>query len=186
MTACRWRAFDRCQSPGKTCRQIIVHRTCGLCWLTMKPSTGNRALTYFTAQMLDVAHLSTTPVRVGGRKTCGVPHADLQGVHTDTGLEVTQHGMQVFGGHGFIRDGAWRTGADCGLRDLRGTNGNQALDPLGRKVLGSQASCCAASPKSSHVLRSECGPCAIGQLRRATRRAQSTWGDLTMKAAWRP
>ncbi|MEX5669080.1 acyl-CoA dehydrogenase family protein, partial [Pseudomonas neuropathica] len=58
---------------------------------------------------------------------------------TDMGLETTVHGQQIFGGHGYIRE--W--GQEQLVRDVRitqiyeGTNGIQALDLLGRKVLGS-------------------------------------------------
>ncbi|WP_259745063.1 acyl-CoA dehydrogenase C-terminal domain-containing protein, partial [Pseudomonas protegens] len=59
---------------------------------------------------------------------------------TETGLEVTNHGMQVFGGHGFIREwGMEQLVRDCRIAPIyEGTNGIQALDLLGRKVLGSQ------------------------------------------------
>ena len=56
---------------------------------------------------------------------------------TDTGLESCVHGQQVFGGHGYIRE--W--GQEQLVRDVRiaqiyeGTNGIQALDLLGRKVV---------------------------------------------------
>src|SRR5690606_7602880 len=59
---------------------------------------------------------------------------------TDTGLEATIIGQQVFGGHGYVRE--W--GQEQLVRDVRiaqiyeGTNGIQALDLLGRKVVGSQ------------------------------------------------
>ena len=58
---------------------------------------------------------------------------------TDLGLETTVHGQQIFGGHGYIRE--W--GQEQLVRDVRitqiyeGTNGIQALDLLGRKVVGS-------------------------------------------------
>ncbi|MNF69129.1 Acyl-CoA dehydrogenase [compost metagenome] len=57
---------------------------------------------------------------------------------TDLGLETTVHGQQVFGGHGYIRE--W--GQEQLVRDVRitqiyeGTNGIQALDLVGRKVVG--------------------------------------------------
>ena len=56
---------------------------------------------------------------------------------TDNGLEACVHGQQVFGGHGYIRE--W--GQEQLVRDVRiaqiyeGTNGIQALDLLGRKVV---------------------------------------------------
>ena len=55
---------------------------------------------------------------------------------TDLGFEATATGMQVLGGHGYIRD--W--GMEQFVRDARitqiyeGTNGIQALDLVGRKM----------------------------------------------------
>src|SRR5450830_787876 len=112
------------------------------CMLTMKAfNEGNRALTYFTAQLLDIAHLSSD---VGQRQEAEDLLAFLTPIckafMTDTGLEVTNHGMQVFGGHGFIREwGMEQLVRDCRIAPIyEGTNGIQALDLLGRKVLGSQ------------------------------------------------
>ena len=57
---------------------------------------------------------------------------------TDCGVEVANLGIQVLGGHGFIR----ANGQEQYARDVRitpiyeGTNGVQALDLLGRKVFG--------------------------------------------------
>jgi hypothetical protein len=58
---------------------------------------------------------------------------------TDMGLEATIHGQQIFGGHGFIREwGQEQLVRDCRITQIyEGTNGIQALDLLGRKVVGS-------------------------------------------------
>jgi Acetyl-CoA dehydrogenase C-terminal like/Acyl-CoA dehydrogenase, C-terminal domain len=59
---------------------------------------------------------------------------------TESGLEAANHGVQVFGGHGYISE--W--GMEQIVRDTRiatlyeGTTGVQALDLLGRKVLMSR------------------------------------------------
>ena len=59
---------------------------------------------------------------------------------TETGLESASLAIQVHGGHGYIRD----SGVEQRYRDGRiatlyeGTTGIQALDLLGRKVLGDQ------------------------------------------------
>uniref|UniRef100_UPI00064CAF66 acyl-CoA dehydrogenase C-terminal domain-containing protein n=1 Tax=Pseudomonas aeruginosa TaxID=287 RepID=UPI00064CAF66 len=61
----------------------------------------------------------------------------LKGCLTELGLESANLGMQVFGGHGYIRE--W--GQEQLVRDVRiaqiyeGTNGIQALDLMGRKVV---------------------------------------------------
>ena len=62
----------------------------------------------------------------------------VKGWSTENGTTLTNLAMQVFGGMGFIEE----TGAAQFVRDVRitaiyeGTNGVQALDLLGRKVLG--------------------------------------------------
>jgi hypothetical protein len=59
---------------------------------------------------------------------------------TDLGFEATNHGVQVLGGHGYIRE--W--GQEQHVRDARiaqiyeGTNGIQAMDLVGRKLLADQ------------------------------------------------
>ena len=136
------RSLTGAKAPEKAADPIIVHADVRRMLLTMKAfNEGNRALAYFTAQLLDTAHLSND---AGQRQDAEDLLAFLTPIckafMTDTGLEVTNHGMQVFGGHGYIRE--W--GMEQLARDARiapiyeGTNGIQALDLLGRKVLGSQ------------------------------------------------
>ncbi len=60
---------------------------------------------------------------------------------TDRGLDTTIIGQQVFGGHGFIREwgGQEQLVRDCRITQIyEGTNGIQAMDLMGRKVVGSQ------------------------------------------------
>lgn len=136
------RALTGPKAPEKVADPIIVHPDVRRMLLTMKAfNEGNRALTYFTAQLLDIAHL-------GASETARQDAEDLlafltpicKAFMTDTGLEVTNLGMQVFGGHGFIREwGMEQLVRDCRIAPIyEGTNGIQALDLLGRKVLGSQ------------------------------------------------
>jgi len=60
----------------------------------------------------------------------------IKAFFTDAGFEVTNLGMQVFGGHGYIRE----HGMEQLVRDARiaqiyeGANGIQALDLVGRKL----------------------------------------------------
>ena len=61
----------------------------------------------------------------------------LKGFLTEVGFESANNGLQVFGGHGYIKE--W--GLEQIVRDARiatlyeGTTGIQALDLLARKVL---------------------------------------------------
>ncbi|MCK8666848.1 acyl-CoA dehydrogenase C-terminal domain-containing protein [Pseudomonas azerbaijanoccidens] len=130
------------KAPEKVADPIIVHPDVRRMLLTMKAfNEGNRALTYFTAQLLDVAHLSADEAaRQDAEDLLAFLTPICKAFMTDTGLEVTNHGMQVFGGHGFIREwGMEQLVRDCRIAPIyEGTNGIQALDLLGRKVLGSQ------------------------------------------------
>jgi hypothetical protein len=60
----------------------------------------------------------------------------VKALFSDLGFEATNLGMQVYGGHGYIRD----HGMEQYVRDARiamiyeGTNGVQALDLVGRKL----------------------------------------------------
>ncbi|WP_434606275.1 acyl-CoA dehydrogenase C-terminal domain-containing protein [Pseudomonas sp. R1-7] len=130
------------KAPEKAADPIIVHPDVRRMLLTMKAfNEGNRALTYFTAQLLDTAHLSRDETaRQEAEDLLAFLTPICKAFMTDTGLEVTNHGMQVFGGHGFIREwGMEQLVRDCRIAPIyEGTNGIQALDLLGRKVLGSQ------------------------------------------------
>ncbi len=136
------RALTGPKAPEKAADPIIVHPDVRRMLLTMKAfNEGNRALTYFTAQLLDAAHLSADPAqRQDAEDLLAFLTPICKAFMTDTGLEVTNHGMQVFGGHGFIREwGMEQLVRDCRIAPIyEGTNGIQALDLLGRKVLGSQ------------------------------------------------
>ncbi|MCU1749244.1 acyl-CoA dehydrogenase C-terminal domain-containing protein [Pseudomonas sp. 6D_7.1_Bac1] len=130
------------KAPEKAADPIIVHPDVRRMLLTMKAfNEGNRALTYFTAQLLDVAHMSADETqRQDAENLLAFLTPICKAFMTETGLEVTNHGMQVFGGHGFIREwGMEQLVRDCRIAPIyEGTNGIQALDLLGRKVLGSQ------------------------------------------------
>ncbi|MFN2777503.1 acyl-CoA dehydrogenase family protein, partial [Escherichia coli] len=62
---------------------------------------------------------------------------NAKAVMTEGGIGAANHGVQIFGGHGFIAE----HGMEQNVRDSRismlyeGTTGVQALDLLGRKVL---------------------------------------------------
>ena len=126
-------------AKDKVADPIIVHPDVRRMLLTMKALTeGGRAFSTYVGQQLDVAKYAEDAVE---RDTAQTLVALLTPVakafFTDTGLESCIHGQQVFGGHGFIRE--W--GQEQLVRDVRiaqiyeGTNGIQALDLLGRKVI---------------------------------------------------
>jgi alkylation response protein AidB-like acyl-CoA dehydrogenase len=143
-------AKDRIQGRGaKATRDnnaeadsILVHGDVRRMLLTMKAMTeGGRAFSTWVGQQLDRAKYGAdeqTRQQADAMVALLTPVA--KAFLTDTGLESTIHGQQVFGGHGYVRE--W--GQEQLVRDTRiaqiyeGTNGIQALDLLGRKVCGSQ------------------------------------------------
>ncbi|WP_107329644.1 acyl-CoA dehydrogenase C-terminal domain-containing protein [Metapseudomonas otitidis] len=136
------RALTGPKAPDKPADPIIVHPDVRRMLLTMRAfNEGNRALAYFTAQQLDIAHgAGNAEEREQAENLLAFLTPICKAFMTETGLEATNLGMQVFGGHGYIREwGMEQLVRDCRIAPIyEGTNGIQALDLLGRKVLGSQ------------------------------------------------
>ncbi|MNB61813.1 Acryloyl-CoA reductase (NADH) [compost metagenome] len=180
------RALTGAKAPDKPADPIIVHPDVRRMLLTMKAfNEGNRALTYFTAQLLDVAHLSgDAEARQEAEDLLAFLTPICKAFMTDTGLEVTNHGMQVFGGHGFIREwGMEQLVRDCRIAPIyEGTNGIQALDLLGRKVLGSQGKLLRGFTKIVHKFCAANGEHPqLGGFVAQLNELNQQWGDLTVK-----
>jgi hypothetical protein len=125
------------QQPADT---IIVHPDVRKMLLTARAyAEGGRALAIYIALLLDKEVASEDAEE---RRDCADLVARLTPVCkaflSDNAWIATSHCMQVFGGHGYIRE--W--GMEQYVRDSRinmiyeGTNTIQSLDLLGRKVLG--------------------------------------------------
>ncbi|GAB4562598.1 MAG: acyl-CoA dehydrogenase C-terminal domain-containing protein [Rhizobacter sp.] len=134
------RALSGPKAPDKPADPIIVHPDVRKMLLTARAyAEGGRALAMWTTLQLD-KELGSDDEDV--RKECGDLVAlitpIIKAFLTDNGWIATSHCMQVFGGHGFIKE--W--GMEQYVRDARinmiyeGTNTIQSLDLLGRKVLG--------------------------------------------------
>ena len=101
---------------------------------------GGRVLLYQGYQWQDALDRHPDPaVRKAMEPLVGFLVPVAKAFLTDMAMEVTGLAVQVHGGHGFIRD----TGVEQLMRDAKitclyeGTNGVQALDLMGRKVMGS-------------------------------------------------
>ncbi|WP_165679642.1 acyl-CoA dehydrogenase family protein, partial [Metapseudomonas otitidis] len=127
------------QAQHKVADPILVHPDVRRMLLTMKALTeGGRAFACYVGQQLDLAKFSDdADERQAAEALVALLTPVAKAFFTDTGLESTVHGQQIFGGHGYIRE--W--GQEQRVRDVRiaqiyeGTNGIQALDLLGRKVV---------------------------------------------------
>jgi hypothetical protein len=129
------------QAKDKVADPIIVHPDVRRMLLTMKAlNEGGRAFSSYVAMQLDTAKFSEDPsTRKRAEELVALLTPVAKAFLTDMGLETTIHGQQVFGGHGFIREwGQEQLVRDCRITQIyEGTNGIQALDLVGRKVIGS-------------------------------------------------
>ncbi len=134
------RSLSGVKEPDKPADPIIVHPDVRKMLLTARAyAEGGRALAMWTTLQID-KELGSDDEEV--RREC----ADLvalvtpivKAFLTDNAWISTSACLQVFGGHGYIRE----SGMEQFVRDSRinmiyeGTNTIQALDLLGRKVLG--------------------------------------------------
>ncbi|WP_122901228.1 acyl-CoA dehydrogenase C-terminal domain-containing protein [Acinetobacter sp. B51(2017)] len=136
------RALTGPERPDLAADPIIVHPAVRNMLLTQKVfAEGSRALAYYLASYADLAEASSSDSekqQAEDRLALLTPIA--KAFMTETGLEATKHGMQIFGGHGYIAE----HGMEQVMRDARiaclyeGTTEIQAIDLLARKVLGSQ------------------------------------------------
>jgi len=125
---------------------------------------GGRAMAQFCADLLDESHKSDADKdRV---ELLGLLTPIAKGFLTDTGLASADLAIQMYGGHGFIKE----TGAEQLFRDGRastlyeGTTGIQALDLLGRKVLANQGKSLLGFTKLMHVLSKKTASDQLGDL----------------------
>ncbi|MCO7223005.1 acyl-CoA dehydrogenase C-terminal domain-containing protein [Pleionea sp. CnH1-48] len=133
------RSLSGPKNPEKAADPIIVHPDVRRMLLSQKAySEGCRALLYYTATLVDKERTAKdTEERVIAHKELSFLTPICKAFCTELGFEATNHGVQIFGGHGFISE--W--GMEQFVRDARitqlyeGTNGIQSLDLLGRKVL---------------------------------------------------
>jgi alkylation response protein AidB-like acyl-CoA dehydrogenase len=125
-------------SPEKPADSILVHPDVRKNLLTAKAlSEGVRALVMWVAQGLDrAAKAPTAQERQDADDLVQLLTPVVKSFGTDVGFNVANIGVQVYGGHGFIRE----HGMEQYVRDARitqlyeGTNGIQALDLVGRKM----------------------------------------------------
>ena len=136
------RALSGKKEPDQVADALIWHADVRRMLLTQKAvAEGGRAMIYAAAQLADkmfaAAWAGDQAAYDRHDGTLGFFTPILKGFLTEMGLESANLGMQVFGGHGYIRE----HGMEQIVRDARiatlyeGTTGIQALDLLGRKVL---------------------------------------------------
>ena len=129
------------KNPDGPADPIIVHPDVRRMLLTCKAfAEGSRMLAHYCAYQVDVSgHSPDEEERKAADDLLAFLTPIVKAFITETGFESANLGMQVYGGHGYIAE--W--GMEQNVRDSRismmyeGTTGIQAIDLLGRKVLGS-------------------------------------------------
>ncbi len=180
------RSLSGPRNPDQPADPIIVHPDVRRMLLTIKALVeGSRALGYYTATLMDAEH---EPGDAEEQKQLtmllGLLTPVCKAFITEAGFECVNLGLQVFGGHGFIKE--W--GMEQLVRDSRittiyeGTTGIQALDLLGRKVLQSQGESLKLFTKQIHLFCKENADNAeLKELVEQLSAVNREWGDLTMK-----
>ena len=133
------RSLSGVKAKDKPADPIIVHPDVRKMLLTARAyAEGGRALAMFTTLLLDKEVASEDEaVRKDSADLVALLTPIIKAFFTDNAWISTSHCLQVFGGHGYIRE--W--GMEQFVRDARinmiyeGTNTIQSLDLLGRKVL---------------------------------------------------
>jgi alkylation response protein AidB-like acyl-CoA dehydrogenase len=133
------RSISGIKNPDGPADAIVEHPDVRRMLLTQRAiAEGGRAMVTYASQFADVYRAGKTEeAKKTAEARLGFCTPILKGFITELGVEAANHGVQVFGGHGYIKE--W--GMEQILRDSRiatlyeGTTGIQALDLVGRKVL---------------------------------------------------
>ena len=105
--------------------------------LTQKAMTeGLRALSLLYAQQMDVEKYCHDHRKDQAKQILAFLTPICKGFMTDMGTEISNIGIQVYGGHGYVREwGMEQLARDTRIAQLyEGTNGIQAADLIGRKL----------------------------------------------------
>ena len=134
------RSLSGPKAPDKPADPIIVHPDVRRMLLTQKAyAEGSRAFACWMALQADIANSHPDEAqRKDADDMLALLTPVVKAFLTDNGFHGANLAMQVYGGHGYIRE--W--GMEQYVRDARinmiyeGTNTIQSLDLIGRKVLG--------------------------------------------------
>ncbi|WP_322981421.1 acyl-CoA dehydrogenase C-terminal domain-containing protein [Pseudomonas sp. C11] len=180
------RALSGAKMPEREADPIIVHPAVRSMLLTQKAfAEGGRALVYWLATQIDLFHgAETEEQRKAADDLMSILTPIAKAFLTEMGSEAAKHGVQIYGGHGFIRE--W--GMEQIVRDTRisclyeGTTEIQALDLLGRKVLQSQGELLKIFTKIIHKFcQAHEGNRFMSEFTDPLKQLNQQWIDLTMK-----
>jgi hypothetical protein len=180
------RALSGAKVPEKEADPIIVHPAIRHMLLTQKAfAEGGRALVYFLAFFADIVEVSTDQdAKKAADDMLSFLTPIAKAFLTEMGYQCANHGVQIYGGHGFIQE--W--GMEQIVRDTRiaciyeGTTEIQSLDLLGRKVLQTQGKLLRQFTKVIHKFcEQHAGHEQMKPLIDELAQLNQEWGDLTMR-----
>ena len=133
------RSLTGAKFPDKPADPLIVQPDVRRMLLTQKAfAEGCRLLGLYAYVQEDIAkHTQDAAERERAESLVAFLTPIVKGLLTEAGIECTYHGLQIFGGHGYIAE----NGMEQYARDARittlyeGTTQIQAIDLLGRKIL---------------------------------------------------
>ncbi len=180
-----FRSLDGAKFPEKPADPIIVHPAVRDMILTTKAfAEGGRALIGYMSQFADTVAKGEGDARKYADQMLSLLTPIGKAFLTETGLESARHGVQALGGSGFCVE----YGMEQNVRDTtiaciyEGTTQIQALDLIGRKVLGSQGKLLA---NFTTVIQQFCDDNKdndeMGQFIRPLVKHIKEWGDLTTR-----
>ncbi len=180
------RSLSGPKCPEKEADPIIVHPAVRNMLLTQKAfAEGGRALVYFLSQFADIVEAGETDEeKKYADNILSLLTPIAKAFLTEAGYEAANHGVQVFGGHGFIAE----HGMEQIVRDTRiaclyeGTTEIQAIDLLGRKVLQTQGALLKDFTKLIHKFcEANKDNAAMAEFIEPLSALNKEWGDITMK-----
>ncbi len=173
------------KNPDGPADRIIVHPDVRRMLLTQKAFVeGNRAFLYWLIMQVDKETYGNEEQKKEADVAMALLTPIAKAFVTETGLEAANLALQCYGGHGYIRE----HGVEQIVRDGRiatvyeGTTGIQALDLIGRKVLGTGGE---SLRGFTRVLHKYCeqhkdNPEMAGMIGRLAE-LNKEWGELTME-----
>ncbi|MFC3903764.1 hypothetical protein SAMN05421749_10758 [Acinetobacter marinus] len=182
------RSLSGPKAPEKEADPIIVHPAVRNMLLTQKSfAEAGRALVYFLSLHADIVEQGATEEeRKYSDNILSFLTPIAKAFLTETGSESAKHGVQVFGGHGFISE----HGMEQIVRDTRiaclyeGTTEIQAIDLLGRKVLQSQGAMLKDFTKIIHKFcEANKDNADMKEFVEPLAALNKEWGEITMQIA---
>ena len=180
------RAMSGPKNPDGNADPIIVHPDVRRMLLTQKAfAEGGRMLITYIALLADKGAAATAEEdKQHYDEMLGLLTPIAKAFMTEVGFESANLGMQIFGGHGFIKE--W--GLEQNVRDARiamlyeGTTGIQALDLLGRKVLATQGKTLTTFINEiiQFCMENKNNP-ALADLLPSLEAKVKEWGEITME-----